>query len=94
MIDRTDEFVFVGFGKRVLAALIDGAIGWAFMPITMPLMTWTITQRNIVPEALWSVVWTIVWLWLVVRFGLRPCLFARWPCWSRPVLCPDETAGR
>jgi len=72
MIDRTDEFVFVGFWKRVLAALIDAAIGWAFMPITMPLMTWTITHRNIVPEVLWSAVWTLVWLWLVVRFGGTP----------------------
>ncbi|MCH7920353.1 MAG: RDD family protein [Planctomycetes bacterium] len=72
MVDRTDEFVFVGFWKRVLAALIDAAIGWAFMPITMPLMTWTITHRNIVPGALWSLVWTTVWLWLVVRFGGTP----------------------
>ena len=72
MIDRTDEFVFVGFWKRVLAALIDAAIGWAFMPITMPLMTWAITHRNIVPNVLWSSVWTIVWLWFVVRFGGTP----------------------
>ena len=72
MIDRSDKFVFVGFWKRVLAALIDAAIGWAFVPITMPLMTWTITHRSIVPEALWSLVWTIIWLWLVVRFGGTP----------------------
>ena len=72
MTDRTDEFVFVGFWKRVLAALIDAVIGWAFMPITIPLMIWTITHRNIVPETLWSLVWTILWLWLVVRFGGTP----------------------
>jgi uncharacterized RDD family membrane protein YckC len=72
MTDRTDEFIFVGFWKRVLAALIDAGIGWAFIPITTPLMIWTITHRNILPETLWSLVWTILWLWVVVRFGGTP----------------------
>ena len=73
MIDRTDDFVFVGFWKRVLATLIDAAIGWAFfIPITMPLMTWTVAHRNMAPEVLWFAVWTVVWLWLVVRFGGTP----------------------
>ena len=72
MIDRTEELVFVGFWKRVLAALIDAAIGWAFIPITIPLMVWTVSQRNIAPNCLWTSVWIVVWLWLVVRFGGTP----------------------
>ena len=72
MTDRTDEFVFVGFWKRVLAALIDVAIGMAYMPIAMPLLFWTMTHRNIIPATLSSIVWIIVWLWLVVRFGGTP----------------------
>ena len=62
----------VGFWKRVLAFLIDAAIGWAFVPITMGLMSWTFTHRNTLPEVIWSMVWTIVWLWMVVRFGGTP----------------------
>ena len=72
MTDRTNQFVFVGFWKRVLAVLIDAAIGWAFLPITMPLTTWTITHRNSTPMALWVIAWTVLWLWLVVRFGGTP----------------------
>ena len=72
MIKKTDSFVFVGFWKRVLATLIDAAIGWAFMPITISLMKWSFVHRSILPQILWSVVWTIVWLWLVVRFGGTP----------------------
>jgi hypothetical protein len=56
MIDRTDEFVFVGFWKRVLAKLIDTVIVVAFFPITMPMTTWAISHRNIAPELLWSAV--------------------------------------
>jgi uncharacterized RDD family membrane protein YckC len=72
MDDRTSGFVFVGFWKRVLAALIDAAIGWAFMPITISLMRWCVEHRNILPEILWSLAWIVVWLWLVVRFGGTP----------------------
>ena len=39
MVDKTGKFVFVGFWKRVLATLIDVAIGWAFMPVALPLMS-------------------------------------------------------
>ncbi|MCP4610089.1 MAG: RDD family protein [Planctomycetes bacterium] len=72
MNDTMEEFVFAGFWKRVLAALIDAAIGLAFMPVAIPLMTWSITHRNILPEALRALVWTLIWLWLVVRFGGTP----------------------
>lgn len=62
----------MGFWKRVLATLIDAAITWAFVPITIPLTSWTIGHRNILPELIWSIVWTTIWLWLVVRFGGTP----------------------
>lgn len=69
---KTDEFVFVGFWKRVLAALVDAVIGWGFMPITMPITIWSVKHRNILPEILWMVIWTAIWLWMVVRFGATP----------------------
>jgi uncharacterized RDD family membrane protein YckC len=72
MNGRTNEFVFVGFWKRVLAALVDAAIGWGFMPITMPITIWSVEHRNILPEILWMVLWTAIWLWMVVRFGVTP----------------------
>jgi uncharacterized RDD family membrane protein YckC len=72
MNDKTFGFVFVGFWKRVVAALIDAAIGVAFLPITVPLMKWSFGHRTIFPQVVWSVVWTVVWLWLVVRFGGTP----------------------
>ena len=73
MMNRTDEFVFVGFWMRVLAALIDAGINLATMFILfMPVMTWSITHRNLIPMALSEIVWIIVWLWLVVRFGGTP----------------------
>jgi uncharacterized RDD family membrane protein YckC len=72
MLESTRDFVFVGFGKRVVAALIDAAIGWAFMPLTNSLMSWSILHRTILPEVSWSVAWTVLWLWLVVRFGGTP----------------------
>ncbi|MFC1557787.1 RDD family protein [candidate division KSB1 bacterium] len=72
MKDRTDELVFVGFWKRVLAFLIDFVINIDFFLITKPLMTWTMTHRNIILATLWSIIWIILWLWLVVRFGGTP----------------------
>jgi uncharacterized RDD family membrane protein YckC len=72
MTDRTSEFVFVGFWKRVLAALIDAAIGWGFMPIAVSVTIWSFEHGNVFPEILWSVIWTAVWLWPVVRFGITP----------------------
>ena len=67
-----DGFVYVGFWKRALASLIDAIIGWAFMPITMPLITWSLSNRTIIPDLIWSLVWSVVWLWIVVRFGGTP----------------------
>lgn len=65
-------FKYVGFWKRVLAILIDTAIGVAFNPIIMPFMYWSLQNRNISLYISWNVIWTIVWLWLVVRFGGTP----------------------
>ena len=96
MTDRTQGFVFVGFWTRVLAALIDAAIGWAFVPITIPMMRWTIESRNLLPHIAWSTVWMVVWIWLVVRFGGTPGKLvvgarivdaeARFLSWGRAIL--------
>ena len=67
-----DAFVYVGFWKRVLAVLIDVVIGWAFMPITIQMMAWSFATRNIIPHLLWSICWTVVLLWFVVRLGGTP----------------------
>lgn len=72
MVERTRQFVFVGFWKRVVAVLIDVAIGLAFVPLSRPLLSWSIGHRNVLPEVAWQVAWTVLWLWLVVRFGGTP----------------------
>ncbi|MCX5632297.1 MAG: RDD family protein [Phycisphaerae bacterium] len=66
------NFEYVGFWKRVLAALIDAIIGFALMPVTIPLMKFCFERKTIIPELLYSVVWTIFWMWLIVRFGATP----------------------
>lgn len=72
MDNRTNAYVFVGFWKRVLATLIDAVINWALLPITIPIMIWSVEHRNILLYVLLSVAWTVVWLWLVVHFGGTP----------------------
>ena len=71
-MDITSKFEFAGFWKRVLAALIDAAIGWSLLPITLPMMFWCFRHRTIVPNLLFSVVWTVIFLYLVVHFGGTP----------------------
>lgn len=72
MNDRTSQFVFVGFWKRVLAGLVDAAIGCVFMPFTIPMLVWSLRHRTILPGVLWCVAWTMILLWFVVRFGGTP----------------------
>jgi uncharacterized RDD family membrane protein YckC len=72
MLEDRRDVVFVSFGNRVVATLIDSAIGWALAPLSQPLMFWSIGHRNIVPQVLWSVGWVVLWLWFVVRFGGTP----------------------
>ena len=72
MTDKTDNFVFVGFWERVLAFLIDGVIALPLGLITALIMKWSVVHRNILPIILSSVVCTIAYLWLVVRFGGSP----------------------
>jgi uncharacterized RDD family membrane protein YckC len=66
------NFEYVGFWKRVLAALVDAAIGFALMPVTIPLMNFCFERKTIIPELIYSIVWTIIWMWLIVRFGATP----------------------
>lgn len=69
------RFEYVGFWKRVLAALIDVIIGFAFLPLIIPLMKYEFEQRTIIPGIIHSVAATIFWMWLVVRFGATPGKF-------------------
>jgi uncharacterized RDD family membrane protein YckC len=68
----SNNFEYVGFWKRALAALIDAIIGFALMPITIPLMKFSFAHRTIIPELAYSIVWTVLWMWLIVRFGATP----------------------
>ena len=68
----SDNFEYIGFWKRVLAALIDGLIGFALMPVSIPLMKFCFAHKTVLPELAFSIVWTVFWLWLVVRFGATP----------------------
>ena len=73
--NSTEQFVFVGFGKRFLAYFIDLIPGCAFVPLTRGIMVWSFQHRTILPYVAWSTVWAVVWLWLVVRFGATPGKF-------------------
>ena len=67
-----DNFEYIGFWKRVLAALIDAIIGFALWPITIPLMRFNFAHKTIIPGVASSIVWTVFWMWLIVRFGATP----------------------
>jgi uncharacterized RDD family membrane protein YckC len=67
-----NDFEYVGFWKRALAALIDALIGFVLLPITIPLMKFSFAHRTIVPSLTFSVIWIAFWLWLIVRFGATP----------------------
>jgi uncharacterized RDD family membrane protein YckC len=75
-INTERNFEYVGFWKRVLAALVDGFIGLALMPVTIPLTKYCFEHKTILPQLLYSIVWTIIWMWLIVRFGATPGKFA------------------
>jgi uncharacterized RDD family membrane protein YckC len=72
MTDRTDEFEFVVFWRRVLAVLLDVLVGLPFVPITLLLEPWALEHRTVVPSLLWSLVWIGAFMWFVVRFGGTP----------------------
>lgn len=67
-----EGFVYIGFWKRVLAAIIDAAIGIPLIPLSMFLYRYAYANRTIVFCVLYSVIWTAVWMWLIVRFGGTP----------------------
>jgi uncharacterized RDD family membrane protein YckC len=68
----SNNFEYIGFWKRVLAALIDAIIGLALLPITIPLMRFGFTHKTIVPEIAYSIAWTVLWMWFIVKFGATP----------------------
>lgn len=73
MNDRTDEFVFVGFWKRVLAVAIDDIIFFPlFYPVSRLVDTWAYEYRTVVPTILWFLLNTSFSILLVVRFGGSP----------------------
>jgi len=68
----SNNFEYIGFWKRVLAALIDAIIGLALMPITIPMMQFCFAHKTIIPELVFSILWTVLWMWLIVKFGATP----------------------
>ncbi len=51
MAMTTDHnFEYVGFGRRALAAIIDWIIGFALLPVTMPLLKYSYAYRPIQPS--------------------------------------------
>lgn len=72
MTDKRVYFVYVGFWKRVLAALIDTLFGFAMFPVTMPMLYWSMEHQTALPDLGYTIVWTALWMWLLVRFGGTP----------------------
>ena len=68
----SDNFVYIGFWKRALATLIDALIGFALMPISIPLMKLCFAHRIIIPQLAYGIVWTVFWMWLIVKYGATP----------------------
>jgi uncharacterized RDD family membrane protein YckC len=67
-----EGFVYVGFWKRVLAAIIDFLVCIPFFPLTFFLSKYAYANRTVVFDVLYSVVWTVLWMWIIVRFGGTP----------------------
>lgn len=72
LVNKTDKFIFATFWKRVLAALIDGAISIIFMPISLWLLNWELNNGNILPGTVWAIANIVVFMWIVKRFGGTP----------------------
>jgi len=93
MMDPIEDYQFAGFLKRSLAALIDNLCGWIiFFPVTVPMMRWSFNNRSIMLDLIFTIIWTGIFLYLVVHYGATPgkfvlklrivdrkCNFLTWP---------------
>jgi uncharacterized RDD family membrane protein YckC len=67
-----DEFVFVGFWRRVAAMILDGII---CIPLIIPgvfTQKWAFFHRNILPEIIFPIVWYSLCTILVSKYGGTP----------------------
>ena len=71
-MDRTASYEYAGFWRRVAAALLDSAIGFALFPLSHFIMLWSFQHKTVLPELVYSLVWHIVFLYLVIVFGGTP----------------------
>lgn len=71
-MSETERFVYVGFWKRVGAALVDALIGFALMPVSLPLIYFSFSTKNLLPLIAFNLVWTLIWLWFIVKKGGTP----------------------
>jgi len=75
-VDPIEDCQFAGFLKRSLAALIDNLCGWIiFFPVTVPMMRWSFNNRSIMLDLIFSIIWTGIFLYLVVHYGVTPGKF-------------------
>ena len=72
MGNQTNRFEYVGFWKRVQAALIDTLLSLCLFPIHLQLTLWGLENRTIVPELGLAIFWTGLYMGCVMRFGGTP----------------------
>jgi uncharacterized RDD family membrane protein YckC len=58
--------------REWVIALIDAIIGFALMPITIALMKFCFAHKTIIPRLAYSIVCTVFWMWLIVKYGATP----------------------
>lgn len=71
-MDRSGQFVYVGFWTRVQAAFLDALIGLAFLPLHFWMGPWGATHRTVVLDVAFYVAWTAFYIFTVIRFGGTP----------------------
>ena len=75
-MDPIEDYQFAGFLKRSFAALIDNLCGWIiFFPVTAPMMKWSFNNRSIMLDLIFTIIWTGIFLYLVVYYGATPGKF-------------------
>ena len=83
--------------RRFLAALVDAALNTGLSLVTLlPLLRESVESRSLLPVVGLSIIETVFFLWLVVRFGLTPGKYVAririvdqggaFPNWSRALL--------
>lgn len=79
-IDRTLDVVvrkkfgleYVGFGKRLLASLLDGMFFIPLFPVIKWLTVYSFENKTVIPHLAYGCLMISIWVFMVIKFGGSP----------------------